>query len=116
MIAEAATTLRFPVADEAAATLRFKSDLDAATTLRFQADPDDAAMTLRFFRVDPDATAAYDITPVPVLRLDHDEVRRRLIRSTRQTVTQLRAALAAGWAVESELAYEGQRLAALEAA
>jgi hypothetical protein len=80
----------------------------------------DAADTLRFFRVDPDATSAYDITPIPVRRRDRETIRaalyRRLIRASRQDVARLREALASGWDIGPELAYEERRLAALEAA
>ena len=77
-------------------------------------DSDDASITQRFFRVDPDATSAYDITPLAVQRLDHVVARRRLIRATRREVLQLREALASGWDIGPELAHEERRLAALE--
>lgn len=78
-------------------------------------DTDEAADTLRFVRIDPDATSIYDITPLHARRLDHAVVRRRLIRATRQDVARLREAVAAGWDIGPELAYEERQLAALEA-
>jgi hypothetical protein len=78
-------------------------------------DNDDAAITARFFRSDPDATSIYDITPPAVRRLDRAAIRRRLIRATRRDVAQLREALASGWDIGPELAHEERRLAALEA-
>ena len=74
------------------------------------------AITARFFRVDPDATSAYDITPLAVQRLDHAVARRRLIRATRREVLQLREALASGWDIGPELAHEERWLASLERA
>jgi hypothetical protein len=78
---------------------------------------DDAADTLRFCPVfdddvpfDPDATSIYDLTAAPSPR------RRRQIRDTHENVLRLREALANGWDIGPELAYEEQRLAALEAA
>jgi hypothetical protein len=81
-------------------------------------DTDEAADTARFYRIDPDATSIYDLTPPAVLRLDHAAIRRRrrLIRTTRQDVVRLREALASGWEIAPELAHEERRLAALEAA
>jgi hypothetical protein len=79
---------------------------------------DDAADTLRFRRIGPDATSIYDLrgTPRYVGRTNRSAARRRLIRSTRQEIAGLREALASGWDVGPELAYEEGRLAALEAA
>ena len=80
-------------------------------------DTDEAADTYRFFRLDPDATSIYDLTPPAVRRLDNVEIRRRRrqIRATRQDVIRLREALAAGWDIGPELAYEERQLAVLEA-
>lgn len=71
---------------------------------------DEAADTLRFF-VDPDATSFYDIRPIPSRR----PIARPIVRAARQVVARLREALASGWDVGPELAYEERRLAALEA-
>lgn len=91
-------------------------------------DLDDAADTLRFVRLDfdvfdeaptdPDATSFYDLTTPPPTYLGIQRAsaaRRRQIRDTRQEIAGLRAAVAAGWDVGPELAYEEQRLALLEA-
>lgn len=83
---------------------------------------DDAADTLRFARphfddeipTDPDATSIYDLTPMPVPRRVTAR-RRRQIRDTRENVLRLREALAAGWDIGPELAYEERQLTALEA-
>ena len=75
----------------------------------------DAADTLRFGRVDPDATSIYDITPPAVRRLDRTAACRRLIRAARQEIARLREAIAAGWDIGPELAHKERRLAALEA-
>ena len=79
-------------------------------------DIDEAADTLRFVRISPDATSIYDIIPPAVRRLDRAAIRRRLIRATRQDIAGLREAVAAGWDIGPELAHEERRLASLEAA
>lgn len=79
-------------------------------------DSADAADTLRFIPIAPDATSIYDITPLAVRRLDRAAVRRRLIRATLQDIARLREAVAAGWDIGPELAYEERRLSALESA
>lgn len=76
---------------------------------------DDAADTLRFAPLDPDATSIYDISSSYGRRIDHASARRRLILRTRHDVARLREAVAAGWDVGPELAFEERRLAALEA-
>jgi hypothetical protein len=75
-------------------------------------DVDDAADTLRFIPISADATSIYDITPCHVDRTAAH--RRLLIRTTRHDISRLRKALAAGWDVGPELAYEERCLAALE--
>ena len=89
-------------------------------------DIDDAADTLRFTRInfvdeaptDPDATSIYDLTPTPVTAryVGSSPRRRRQLRDTRENVLRLRDALANGWDIGPELAYEERQLAALEAA
>jgi len=65
--------------------------------------------------MDPDATSIYDLGKLfPTPRVRSGSMLRRLIRSTRQIVDGLRAALAAGWDVGPELAHEQRRLALLE--
>lgn len=78
-------------------------------------DVDDAADTWRYAALSsPDATSIYDIAQ-PSRGGDRTAIRRRrLIRVTRQDVARLRDAIAAGWDVGLELAYEEQRLASLE--
>jgi len=86
---------------------------------------DDAADTLRFVRLDfdfeaptdPDATSIYDLTPTPVSYIGRERSprRRRQIRDTRENVLRLREALAAGWDIAPELAYEECQLSALMA-
>ena len=91
-------------------------------------DIDDAADTLRFVRADllatvgedfdfdaptdPDATSIWDLAPTPVPTISPR--RRRQIRDTRENILRLREALAAGWDVAPELAFEERQLAALE--
>ena len=76
---------------------------------------------------DTDATAIIDIRGVNWLDRDTTSTclrtlspgvvsRRRLIMEIRLGVAGLRAALASGWDIGPELAYEERRLAALEAA
>ncbi len=86
---------------------------------------DDAADTLPFGRfdpateepTDPDGTSIYDLRPAPPPRyVGRSAARQRLIRSTRQEIAGLRAAIAAGWDVGPELMHEERRLAALVAA
>lgn len=82
-------------------------------------DFDDAADTLRFVRpdfdfeapTDPDATSIWDLAPTPVLRVATH--RRRKIRDTRENILRLRAAMAEGWDIGPELAYEERRLSDL---
>jgi hypothetical protein len=87
---------------------------------------DDAADTLRFSRADfaafdddptdPDATAIWEIA-TPVLTIPRASARRRRqIRDTRENIRRLREALAAGWDIAPELAFEQRQLIALEAA
>ena len=82
---------------------------------------DDAADTLRFRRpdfevpTDPDATSIYDLTPTPARYMGRSSRRRRQLRDTRENVLRLRDALASGWDIGPELAYEERRLVALEA-
>lgn len=85
---------------------------DAADTLRFRRDFnfDDEAPT------DPDATSIWDIaTPVMAHAPRRTAERRRKIRDTRENILRLQEALAAGWDVAPELAYEERQLAVLEA-
>lgn len=91
---------------------------------------DDAADTLRFTRFDFDfeaadseATSIYDLrdfdAQVSLGNVGPSKattIRRRRIRDTRENLLRLREALAAGWDVAPELAYEERQLAALEAA
>jgi hypothetical protein len=108
-------------------------------------DSDDAADTLRFARLDfdfdgatdPDATSIWDlgseraheeqnlyaldaadtaVTTRYIGRSRRSAARRRMIRSTEQSIAGLRDAIAAGWDVGPELAHEERRLAALESA
>lgn len=79
-------------------------------------DIDEAADTLRFMRVDPDATSIYDLTPTPVSYVSSSPRHRHQLRDTRENVLRLREALAEGWDIGPELAHEERRLAALEAA
>ena len=80
------------------------------------ADFDEAADTLRFVRpdfdfetpTDPDATSIWDLAPTPVPRVSPH--RRRKIRDTRENILRLRAAMAEGWDIGPELAYEERRL------
>jgi hypothetical protein len=79
---------------------------------------DDAADTLRFRRfeapIGPDATSIYDLRAAPPPRyVGRSAARRRRIRDTQQEIAGLHAAIAAGWDVGPELAYEERRLAAL---
>jgi hypothetical protein len=86
---------------------------DAADTLRFRPNFnfDDEAPT------DPDATSIWDITTPVLARPPRVATRRRRqIRDTRENILRLREALAAGWDVAPELAFEERQLAALEAA
>lgn len=77
----------------------------------------DAAITGRFMRIDPDATSIYDLRPSPPPRYaGRSPARRRLIRDTRENLTRLREAMASGWDVGPELAHEEKYLAKLEAA
>lgn len=82
-------------------------------------DDFDAADTLRFFRVDPDATSIYDLRSAPpsprYMGRSDSSAQRRLIRTTRQDVARLREALASGWDIGPELAHEERRLAVLKA-
>jgi hypothetical protein len=78
---------------------------------------DEAADTLRFARhafdtdpgADPDATSCYVLC-------DRAAALWRLIEAARQNIERLREALASGWDIGPELAYEERRLATLEAA
>ena len=76
---------------------------------------------------DPDATSIIDIRGVNWDDLDTTSIcirvrspralaHRRLIMEIRQGIVGLRAALASGWDIGPELAYEELRLAVLEAA
>ncbi len=65
---------------------------------------------------DPDATSFYDLTPAPPRNIPLERARRlhrRLICAARQDIAGLREALASGWDVGPELAYEEQRLVTL---
>jgi hypothetical protein len=76
---------------------------------------------------DPDATSIIDIrsvdwddldtTPICISSLSPVALSRRqlIIMETRQSIVGLRAALASGWDIGPELAYEERRLAGLEA-
>lgn len=69
----------------------------------------------------PDATSIYDIRPrpravAPRTRKRSAASNRRLISVALQDIAGLRAAIAMGWDVAPELAYEERRLAALVAA
>ena len=93
-------------------------------------DFDDAADTLRFVRsdllatvgedfdfdapTDPDATSIWDLAPTPLPQVSPR--RRRQIRDTRENIRRLHEALAAGWDIARELAYEENRLRTLETA
>jgi hypothetical protein len=64
-----------------------------------------------------------DVTSIYIRKLscstgwgDLTAVRRHQIHAARQDIAGLRAALASGWAIGPELAYEERRLEALEAA
>ena len=74
----------------------------------------DAAITGRFMRVDPDATSIYDLRPATPRYVGRSPARRRLIRDTRENLARLREAIAAGWDVGPELAHEERYLATLE--
>lgn len=82
---------------------------------------DEAAVTGRFARLDPDATSSYDIHDIDTApirhigRSQHAATRRRQIRDTRENLLRLREALATGWDISRELAHEERCLAALEA-
>jgi hypothetical protein len=91
---------------------------------------DDAADTLRMKRfdfdldapTDPDATSIYDLngfdevtTARHYVGHSRPSARRRQIRDTRENVLRLREAIAAGWDVAPELAFEERQLAVLEA-
>lgn len=78
---------------------------------------DDASDTQRFLcpdfddPTDPEGTSIYDLGTIAV---PYSAGRRRQIRAVRQEIAGLREALAAGWDVGPELAYEQRCLAALE--
>jgi hypothetical protein len=83
---------------------------------RFISD-NDAADTLRFTRVGPDATSIYDLRSAPSPRyVGRSAARRSLIWAMRKDIAGLRDLIVAGWDVGPELAHEERRLAALEAA
>lgn len=99
-------------------------------------DPCDSALIVHAMfdedRLDPDGTSLIDIhgtgfdvdedtTAICIRPLPRNPVtcpstksRRRLILAARQDIAGLRAALAAGWEIGPELAYEERRLAVLE--
>jgi hypothetical protein len=82
---------------------------------------DDAADTHRFRRfdipIDPDATSIYDLRAAPPPRyVGRSWIRRRRIHDTQQEIDGLRDAIASGWDVGPELAYQERRLATLMAA
>jgi hypothetical protein len=78
---------------------------------------DTATNTLRFAPVPaPDATSFYDLGPMPKKAHYVGRTtlhRRRLIRTTRQDLDGLRAALDAGWDVGREVAHIERRLSSL---
>lgn len=93
------------------------TDLESADTLRFTRVDLDATSDAALH---PDATGIYDIRSMPPARYvgrsaRSSDGRRRLARATRQDVARLREAIAEGWDVGPELAHEERRLAALEA-
>jgi hypothetical protein len=77
-------------------------------------DIDEAADTMRFYRIDPDATGIYDLDAAPMVYVGRSAMHRRKIRDTQQEIVALRAAIAAGWDVVPELAFVEQQLAHLE--
>lgn len=75
---------------------------------------DDAADTLRFMRCDFDFEGTdIDVASCHIRLVERSTLRRRKIRDTRQNLARLRDALAAGWDIGPELAYEERRLALL---
>lgn len=68
------------------------------------------------FDVDDDTTTTICIRQLPRGAGPRAVSRRRLILAVRQDIAGLRAALASGWDIGPELAYEERRLAALESA
>ena len=113
----AADTLRFSLVGMDADSLDTPS-VDAADTLRF------TPIDLYDFEMptDPDATAIYDINffkaqqSVSYVGQSSASLdRRREIRSTKQLIEGLRAAIAEGWDVGPELVYAERHLSALQA-
>lgn len=101
------TTNDYDTLDDAADTLRFtRFDFGDETRLDFA----DETPT------DPDATSIWDITTPVLARAPRVSARRRRqIRDTRENILRLREALASGWDVAPELAFEERQLAVLEA-
>jgi hypothetical protein len=102
-------------------------DPDATSIYDIRSTPYDVDRVNLEDTSNPDAVAIFDIRSVNWNDLDTTSIcirtlssvvlsRRHLILEIRQGIMGLRAALASGWDIGPELAYEERRLAALEAA
>lgn len=102
-------------------------DPDGTSIYDVRSTPYDVDRVGHDVRSDPDETALavgcddLDVTSIYIRKFpratewsDLTAARRHQIRAARQDIAGLRAALASGWDIGLELAYEERRLAALE--